>query len=238
MILREKYVYRNRSAPPELANLTRNINMTRRRLIVAAFLSCGLALMQPVLAAVPKVDDKAGFFSKAAIDQELARIGALKSLYHVEVVIETFPEIPKDMRARYDSGDKQAFFRSWSGRRAAELEVKGIYVLICKAPTYFYIEPDESVRGKSFTVQDRDNLIRTVQPLVDAGKYDEALDAIVTDIKVHSMVANSDNSSPSSSVNASSPFGWIGWVCITIVAIVAGWIIVGRIRASKRRTSG
>ena len=79
--------------------------------------------------------------------------------FKVEVVIETFPSIPDTMKAQYKPEEKARFFRRWAETRATDEGLKGIYVLICKNPGHLQIEPDQLVRRKAFTLDQRDALV-------------------------------------------------------------------------------
>ena len=129
----------------------------------------------PLEAAEPNVIDRAGFFSKSAVDQAMRKIQEIHSRFQVDVLIETFPSIPDNLNAQYKPTDKRAFFRRWAETRAADEGVKGIYVLICKNPGHLQIEPDQSVRRKAFTSNQRDVLAQRTLKLLDQKQFDAAL---------------------------------------------------------------
>ena len=226
--------------------------MTRSGLIIVAILASGLGFARPAQAAVPKVNDQAGFFSKSAIDQATATLQDIQRRYKVEVVVETFPSIPQDMRARFDSAkpeaEKNRFFQRWAEIRASDEGVKGVYVLICKSPGHLQIEPDESVRRKAFTLQERDALVPSVLSLLKAKRYDAALEKIVGTISA-TVTANESpvrgrqpapNQAPAglpAQINSMGS-GIGGWLCLAVVAVLVIWMIMGLIRAFSGRSAG
>ncbi len=141
------------------------------------------------------VNDQAGFFSKTAIDQATAKLQEIRSRYKVEVVVETFPSVPQDMRTRFDmaktEAEKNRFFQRWAEIRASDEGVKGVYVLICKSPGHLQIEPDESVRRKAFTLQQSNALAASVLPVLREKHFDAALDKIVSTISASVIASES-----------------------------------------------
>ncbi len=134
-------------------------------------------------AAEPKVSDRAGFFSKSAVEQATRKIQEIRHRFKVEVVIETFPSIPDNMKAAYKPEEKNEFFRRWAETRATDEGVKGIYVLICKNPGHLQIEPDKSVRRQAFTLDDRDALVKQSLKLMNQQQYNAALLEMVNTIE-------------------------------------------------------
>ena len=110
-----------------------------------ALLANGLVVSSAVRAAEPRVNDRAEFFSKSAVEQAMAKMQDIQRRFKVTIVVETFPSIPDNMKARYKPAEKETFFRRWAETRAADEGVKGVYVLICRKPGHLQIEPDESV---------------------------------------------------------------------------------------------
>ncbi len=151
--------------------------------LLPAFLASGLVIPAAVQAAEPKVSDRAEFFSKSAIEQAAQDLQYIKRRFKVEVVIETFPSIPKNMKAQYKPEEKQQFFRQWAETRATDEGIKGIYVLICKNPRRLQIATDKAVRRKAFTLDDRDELVKSVVKLMGQKQYDAALAEIVDTIE-------------------------------------------------------
>ena len=125
----------------------------------------------------------AEFFSKSAVEQATRTIQNIHRRFRVEVVIDTFPSIPENMKAQFKPEEKNQFFRRWADTRAADEGVKGIYVLICKNPGHLQIEPDQSVRRRAFTSAERDALVKSALKLMGQKQFDAALLEIVNTIE-------------------------------------------------------
>ena len=102
--------------------------------------------------------------------------------FKVEVVIETFPSIPDNLKSQYDKTDKN-FFRRWARRQAADGGVKGIYLLVCKDPPHITVEPDDSVREKWFTQSNSEELATTMAGYFRKQQNDLALTEAVNFIQ-------------------------------------------------------
>jgi uncharacterized membrane protein YgcG len=139
----------------------------------------GLVVPALVQAAEPKVNDQAEFFSKSAVEQATRKIQEINRRFKVEVVIETFPAIPDSMKAKYKPEEKKQFFRHWAETRAADAGVKGIYVLICKNPGHLQVAPDQAIRKKAFTLEQRDSLVKSAVKSLGQKQYDAALSEMV-----------------------------------------------------------
>ena len=70
-------------------------------LLLLALLAQRTVLPAPLEAAEPKVNDRAEFFSKSAVEHAKRKIQEIHRRFKVEVVIETFPSIPDNMKAQY-----------------------------------------------------------------------------------------------------------------------------------------
>ena len=138
------------------------------------------ALVVGWLAAGPaaaQVIDKGEIFSSKAVDQADRRIKEIKQNSKKDLVIETFKEIPADLKKDYKESDKKAFFQHWALERARERKVAGVYVLICKNPSHFHIEVGNKTQTREFTLGDRDRLAVILKART---KPDETLERAVT----------------------------------------------------------
>src|SRR5262245_32676891 len=105
------------------------------RTTLLALLAAGVLTQASGVAAAASVDDKAGLFSKEAVEKAEKKIAQLKRDYRRDVVIETFAEAP-DVDKASDKDKSRAYFSSWSQRRYDDRDVRGVYVLICKKPNW------------------------------------------------------------------------------------------------------
>jgi len=99
----------------------------------------------------PRVEDDAGFFSTDAVGKANQVIKQIKQDHGEDVMIETFAQIPADLRAQYDPKNKNAFLQRWGVQRAQALKMHGIYTLICKDPSALRTIAGETTAKKAFT---------------------------------------------------------------------------------------
>jgi enterochelin esterase family protein len=127
--------------------------------------------------AARSVSDGGAFFSKPAIEKANAEIAAIKKRFHKDLMVETFGSAPEDIKAvdLTDAKAKRRYFTEWAGRRATALRIDGVYVLICKKPSYLMPMAGRLTRQKAFTdanlIELGDRLLRNLK----ARKNDDAL---------------------------------------------------------------
>ena len=133
-----------------------------------ALLAFGLLLPAPLTAAVPRVDDRAEFFSKSAREQATRTIRENLSPLQgrgCDRDVSLDPgQFAESIRGRQDE-----FLSSLGEERAADEGVKGIYLLICKDPRHVTVEPDDSLRVRGFTQGESEELATKM-----AGDFEEA----------------------------------------------------------------
>ena len=138
------------------------------RSLTATILVVGLLGVGPPLAAgSPRVGDEAKFFSPAAIEKANQKIRQIGRDYDKDVLIETVPRIPLDLQPKYRDLGKRKFFVYWAMKRAEEAGIKGIYVLLCKTPGHLQIEVGRVTRQRAFRLEQRDQLVQKMLPLLD-----------------------------------------------------------------------
>jgi uncharacterized membrane protein YgcG len=137
-----------------------------------------LAASAPARAAVPGVRDEAGFFTPEEVRVATGIIRLIADRYGKEVVVETYPAIPEDRREDFNRLDKEAFFDRWLKDRAAELDVDGVFILICGEPRRLQIGANARTRAAGvFTVADTDELRDTMLPAFRQREFDRGLRA-------------------------------------------------------------
>jgi uncharacterized protein len=85
------------------------------------------------------VRDNAHFFSADAIKQAEQSIQQIQQRHHKDLLVETFPAVPDDLRARLTQEGKEAFFSGWTNQRAIQQGVNGVYILIVKDPGHLEV---------------------------------------------------------------------------------------------------
>jgi uncharacterized protein len=152
------------------------MSRTARWLLAPALLAGLLAAAGLASAAVPPVvKDEGKFFSAEALDKANRKIKQIYQRFEKDVVIETFAAIPADLEKKYKEEEKAPFFNEWARKRAEELGVNGIYILVCKKPGRVEVEVGNQTQKKAFTRNDRDSLVRKMLADFKEKKFDEGL---------------------------------------------------------------
>jgi hypothetical protein len=147
-----------------------------RWLFGPALLAAWLVLAGPARAVYPPpVKDEAKLFSAEALEKANKKVREVYQTYRKDLVIETYPAVPADLEKKFKEKKKAEFFEEWAQARAKELGVNGVYVLICKNPTYLQIEMDPETRKKAFTPRDRERLRAKMIEALREKKFDTGL---------------------------------------------------------------
>src|SRR5579875_2331013 len=223
-----------------------------RWLLIPALLIGWLGLSTGAFAAVaPVIKDDGKFFSAEAVEKANAQIKKIAQDYDKDLLIETFPTIPADLKKDYQPEKKREFFEKWARDRAHDNAVNGVYVLICKTPPHLQVEVGNETQKKAFTVRNRNELAKMLLDKFKAKKYDEGLLEAV-DYYGKTLRQNLGRSSGAhfqareewpghgrKNVGLSAPAGdggrggnpIMGYICIGIVVLLAVWVVFGLIRA-------
>jgi uncharacterized membrane protein YgcG len=197
-----------------------------------------------VHASEPKVNDRAEFFSKPAIEKATQKLQDIKDRFKVDVVIETFPSIPEGMAAEFKSQTNELFFKHWAQTSANEEGFKGIYVLICKDPGYFQIEPVESVDENTISSHQYYLLINSARRLLGENRNDAALMQVTNTIE--SDLANNLGQGPApvpaqktTELGGEAPWqAYMRWLSIAAGILLGIWLLKGLVSAFRAGYGG
>ncbi len=211
---------------------------TPRWILAPVVLAAGLlsANLAAAAAVAPKVHDEAKFFSEDAIRQADRKILDIHREYKKDLLIETVPEVPKDLQKRFTDEGKERFFQDWARDRARNADVNGVYVLICKSPGHVQVEVGNETRRKAFTSENRDRLIRILLDNFKQKKFDtgltEGVDYVATSLRENLGRSGASRSViPGGGGRTMSTSPIMGWLCIGLVVLLGLWLVVGLIRA-------
>ena len=205
-----------------------------KKLAVAVMLAGGLFASPAVQA---EVHDHAGMFSKSAITEANEVADRMQREYKHQVTVETFKEIPQDLKGKYDEKNKKAFFQEWARKRAKDQHVEGVYVLICDNPKYLQPEVGSQTRrifSEKSETEFGDILKKNLknnpnEALVKAVQFVDS-----TFSSNWSKVQDSGRPVPNSPVRRANPVmannNLAGWVCFGLLGIMGLWMIVGLFR--------
>ncbi len=230
------------------------------RVLFSAALFGWLMLARPAVALTPEVKDSASLFKPETARQANALIAEIKQRYKKDLLIETFAQVPEGKDGNAVSADGKAsppFFRDWAAQRAREAGVNGIYVLVCKEPSFLQIAVGNDTRQKAFPDADRQALSKLLLDRFKQKEFDggllEAVRLVQSTLKTNLAGGKADTTSADSSfaskagtqdqVNSSTPgSGWWsglgGWLIIVLAVGLGVWLVIALIRAFTGGTGG
>jgi uncharacterized membrane protein YgcG len=144
-----------------------------RNVALAVFASTLLAAAPR--AATPQVADGAMLFSEEAVSEANDIIRLIRQSYGRDVMVETYPEVPADLKDELQRDGKEQFYADWLERRAAQLGVRGVFILITRQPGRVQVGVDRATRRRTFTIQDREALRETLVTAFRARQFDDGL---------------------------------------------------------------
>ncbi len=154
--------------------MTRLLNLPLFLATIATLLVTAL----PAWAGTTGIHDNAGFFSESAKADATSNITDLQRKLKKDVCVETFAEIPIEIRGELNLQDKTSVnraFEQWAVKRARELAVNGVYVLLVKQPAHLQVMVGNDTQRQAFTLADRDRLVSTMLTKLRSKDNDGAL---------------------------------------------------------------
>ena len=155
--------------------------ISRYRAMIACCVGLLLLAVSSTAFAAAGVKDNGHFFKSETVEKVDTELQQAQKDFGKELVVETYATVPDAMKSEFDTvkddKDKRAeFFAKWLGERAHELQVNGVYVLICKDPGHVEVKAGAKTREKGEFTQVNQNKMRDL--LVTAFKdknYDDGL---------------------------------------------------------------
>ena len=140
-------------------------------------LAAALLPVAPLLAADGdgEIADDAAFFSAEAISEANDIIQSIVSTHDRDVRIETYSEVPAHLKDDLARDGREKFYDDWLNRRARELGVRGVFVLITRTPGRIQVGVDKATQRRAFTADDRDALREALVTAFRAKRYDQGL---------------------------------------------------------------
>jgi tetratricopeptide (TPR) repeat protein len=89
------------------------------------------------------IKDGAKYFAAAAVRKAESQLQDFAAQTGVGLMIETYATVPAEDLVRVRAmgeAEKGTYFRDWTLRRARETGADGVFLLICRDPSYFYVE--------------------------------------------------------------------------------------------------
>jgi len=129
----------------------------------------------PVFGASLGVYDSAKLFSGDAISQAEQIIHQINQKHHKDVRVDTFPEIPSDMRGLYEQQGKERFYTGWASQLAKREAVDGILILITREPGHLQVWLGNDTQQRFFSLDDRSQLDAKLATAFKQNQYDDGL---------------------------------------------------------------
>ena len=201
-----------------------------------------LAGVLTVQAGTAGIQDNAGFFSEPVKTDATWKIREVQNSFKKDICVETFKEIPADVKQGVNMADKTALhqmFEQWSLKRAREQKVNGVYILMVKNPTHLQANVGNETQKKAFTLADRDALVTMMIAKLHAKDNDGALrdgvSFMSTTMKSHATPHARSLSAPTAfhqngQQQESSGGGGLGWLIPLLIVGVIVWVVLGIIR--------
>ena len=191
--------------------------------------------------------DNGAFFSEQAKSDAAKVIGEMERTLHKDLAIETFKEIPADLKAGVNMQDKTALshlYEQWALKQAKQKGVNGVYLLLVKEPSHLHAVVGNETQRQAFTLKDRDALLNLMLAKLRVHQNDEALRDGVNFVSA-TMKSHAGNRThtgtapvPVTSRPAQSSGSSTGWLIPAIVIGVVVWLVIGLFRALSGRMGG
>jgi hypothetical protein len=127
---------------------------------IGVTLLAGLFLAGRSAAVAPEIKDEAKFFSPEAIKDANKQIRDIARKYEKDLFIETVAAVPSaeiDKVKAMAPAERRKFFANWATDRAEAAVVNGIYVFVCKDPTFVQVVVTPKAQ-RDFNAAARDKL--------------------------------------------------------------------------------
>jgi hypothetical protein len=121
------------------------------------------------------IHDDGKFFSDGAIAQATKIIDQIDQKHQKDLLVETIPSISDDQQAQLATEGKEAFFHNMADSRARAAGVNGVYILVCKDPSYLLVEAGKNTRQRAFTLDDVSALRTKLVSAFKQKQFDQGL---------------------------------------------------------------
>ncbi len=178
--------------------------------------------------------------SAQAVQDANGHIDAIKEKRKKDLIIETFKTAPENKSAdveRMSDKAKSEFFAGWAAKRSSELELDGVYVLICKQPSYVFVAAGAETRKKAFTPADITGLRQLLVDRFKAKEFDRGLREGVTYVR-NTMKGNVKQAINPDPQPVGKGLDLKGWLCTAIVVLGVVWVVIALVRGFSRSGQG
>lgn len=149
--------------------MSRKLNGILPIVLVVALIAC---FARPAPAGIHQIWDEAHFVKPQTIEQVDQILEDIHTRFGKDLMIETFPSIPDDYKAKVEKDGKDKFYAGWTRTDAYDLGVNGVMILITGDPGHLQIEVGSQTQGQAFTLADRDELVQKMGAAFHAKDFD------------------------------------------------------------------
>ena len=213
----------------------------RRLFFVCAVLVLGVSVGH---ARSVYVEDGGAFFSEQAKAEATRIVSDLERSVKKEVLVETFKEVPADVRQGMNLSDKASVshgFDQWTEKQAGANKVNGVYILMVQSPKHLQIAVGADTARKAFTNADRDALVNMMLVKLKARQNDEALldgvNFIATTMRAH-LPGNGAPTGILHTTGSQPTSGFFGGGIFKLLVILIGVFLIFRIIGGLFRGGG
>jgi uncharacterized membrane protein YgcG len=139
-----------------------------------------------------------GFFAADAVSSANQKLADIDQNFGRQMRVETFAEIPAELRDKYSEQNKRQFFQNWTRQRAEAEGIRGVMVLICKNPSSLQVEVGgDTLKSGVITQADRSAISNALLSSSRQKNYDQGLQGAVD--KFAAALANEPAEAPAAS---------------------------------------
>ena len=193
------------------------------------------------------IEDGGDFFSESAKVEARRKIVAMERVSKKDLSIETFKEIPAEVKGGTDVGDKVALnrlYEGWAIKRAKAIGTNGVYVMLVKNPAHLQVMVGNDTAKQAFTLGDRDELVSKMLVELRDKRNDAALSVGVNYVS-STILGHMGGGQKSARVESRKAIALpekssaMGWILPVILVGVVVWVVISIIKAIFRsRGSG
>ena len=92
-----------------------------------------------------------------------------------DVYVETYADVPTHLRDDLARDGREKFYDDWLNRRARQLGVHGVFVLVTRSPGRVQVGVDRATQRTAFTADDREALRDALVAAFRGARYDQGL---------------------------------------------------------------
>ena len=121
------------------------------------------------------IDDAGAFFGAAARSEATDIIRSIAATYDRDVRVETYAQVPPELADDLKRDGLDKFYDDWLNRRARQVGVRGVFVLVTRTPGRVQVGTDKATARKAFTADDREALRDALVTAFRSARYDQGV---------------------------------------------------------------